>query len=61
MVAYAVTDWVSADGSLEAVTALLEIQIETLDTTTDPILHVNVFQMPNGLFKAVLVTNNAAL
>ena len=54
MVNYAMTRWVSAVGTLEAVMALMETQIETVDNAKT-IYVAEVEQLGDNAFQAVLL------
>jgi len=57
MANYAVNDWVSTEGTVANVMAQLETKLETLDSTNDPVVLIDIVQLPNGLFVAVLITS----
>jgi hypothetical protein len=57
MANWAVNDYVTPEGSLPAVVAALETQLETLDSTNDPIQYIDVILQPNGTYVGVLVTS----
>ena len=57
MANYAVNDYVTPEGTVASVMAALETQLETLDSTNDPVVLIDVFQLPNGLFVGVLITS----
>ena len=43
MAAYGVVDWVSVEGTLAVVAAAIEVKLETLDSTNNPIYISEIF------------------
>lgn len=54
MANYTTDTWTSTEDSVVAVLALLETQLETLDSTTNPIRMIKIKPLPNGKFIAIL-------
>ena len=43
MAAYGVVDWVSVEGTLAVVAAAIEVKLETLDSTNNPLYISKIF------------------
>ena len=54
MAAYAVTDYVSSEGTVAAVAADLETKMETIDDTKT-IRLTKIFKLPNKLFVGIIM------
>jgi hypothetical protein len=55
MAAYKVTDWSSSVGALNDVLTQLEVKLEALDSTNNPIVFIDVFQTGGAAYVAVLI------
>ena len=55
MAAYAVVDYVTDTDTLISVTATMETKLETLDSGTNVIRHIDVHQMPGGGFVGIII------
>lgn len=54
MVNFVITKWISVAGTIEAVTALMEVQLETVDNGKT-IIVANIYQLSDNRYQAVLV------
>ena len=55
MAAYAVTDTVAEYATITEAAAAMEVAVELLDSTSNPIVYAGIIPMENGKFKMVLV------
>tara|TARA_Y100000310_G_C20350556_1_gene654139 strand:- start:434 stop:607 length:174 start_codon:yes stop_codon:yes gene_type:complete len=55
MANYTVTDFLTVEDSVIAVMAAFEVQLETLDSTTNPIRYIDIEPLPNGKFQGVIM------
>lgn len=54
MVNFVITKWISVAGTIEKVTALMEVQLETVDNGKT-IIVANIYQLSDNRYQAVLV------
>lgn len=55
MANYTVTDYVTTEDSVVQVMAAFETQLETLDSTNNPIRYIDIEPLPNGKFLGVIM------
>lgn len=57
MTNYAINKFTTDESDLATVVADLETQLETLDSTNDPVVYIDVVVLPNGFIQGVLITS----
>lgn len=55
MANYAVVDFKTDEGPIASVLAAMEVKLETLDTTTNPIRLIQVLSVNNDVFVGVII------
>tara|TARA_Y100000310_G_C20127355_1_gene554242 strand:+ start:200 stop:373 length:174 start_codon:yes stop_codon:yes gene_type:complete len=55
MANYTVTDFLTSEDTVVQVLAAMETQLETLDSTTNPIRLIKIEPLPDGTFVGVIM------
>lgn len=55
MANYTVTDYLTSEDSIAVVLAEMETKLETLDSTDNPIRHIQISYLPNRKYVGVIM------